>query len=899
MSKLYPPSLESKLPACGEDSLVVPFIMNRAVNPNEVSGMSAIIKTISTGTVLGVLNGSFSAGKDTSQYFANFNLRDLETPLNVGQFYKIQIAYKEMRTGDVGYYSSVAIFKKTMKPSITIPQLKNNFYSGYEYTGLYNQNGRDETEKVYSYCFELRDANNNLVDTSGIQIHDSSKDEVSSYESQDVWKTNIELPKDVPYYVIYKVTTMNGLEASSPTYITINQDSIDIDLDMELTSELNQEDGSIKLMINAKNSEHSIVSGNFILVRSSSLNNFTSWDEVYKFAYLNVTLSATEPKVIWQDYSVQQGEEYIYALQAYNSHNLYSNRMNSKSGKIKVDFEDIFLCDSERQLKVRFNPKVTSFKNNVLETKVNTIGSKYPFIFKNGYVHYKEFQISGLISMLSDESQTFWHKEIEASDIEQENNRVSTPSYSLNDKKRSTDLTAENIYNERKFKLEVLEWLNNGKPKIFRSATEGNYIVRLMNVSLSPNDTLGRMLHTFTCTAYEIAEWNFKNLISMDLISMPASKASHIKVAQIKPEDMMKITDTEVFQKKYPIFEYTGDGKTIRFKEGAYNANITEANPGTILGFTFSDGSGENISIEIGNTGSYYIQTRQYPLFQIELKQGVWSGAKVTFEYEDDTPTDAFSKIANFTSTDEIRRIVGAGYSNNLLESKTYKSASINTIISDIRREIGTIHYLRAEKRYVQEVWPTATGKYSRNASLNDIIKDDEWNPMIIYHDNSTDKYYSGNMRTQLAGEPDYRLCLSDNQSEYIDLGGNYYNNKDDIEIENPTEDGRAKYGPSFGRIEALRNIDKLTSLRVGNGIFIDIAYRVRTKEYVLESKEPVASKKEAWINATERLENMISSSDKTITAQVINDQRTIVNNAYDIFIETLCSELEREGVIV
>jgi hypothetical protein len=45
--------------------------------------------------------------------------------------------------------------------------------------------------------------------------------------------------------------------------------------------------------------------------------------------------------------------------------------------------------------------------------------------------------------------------------------------------------------------LEVLEWLNNGEAKIFRSPTEGNYIVRLMNVSLTPNDTLGRMLHTF------------------------------------------------------------------------------------------------------------------------------------------------------------------------------------------------------------------------------------------------------------------------------------------------------------------------------------------------------------------------------------------------------------------
>jgi hypothetical protein len=82
----------------------------------------------------------------------------------------------------------------------------------------------------------------------------------------------------------------------------------------------------------------------------------------------------------------------------------------------------------------------------------------------------------------------------------------------------SSNFTGVNIATERDFKLEVLEWLNNGEPKLFRSPTEGNYIVRLMNISLSPNDTLGRMLHTFSATAYEIAEWSFKNLSAFDFI---------------------------------------------------------------------------------------------------------------------------------------------------------------------------------------------------------------------------------------------------------------------------------------------------------------------------------------------------------------------------------------------
>ena len=38
-------------------------------------------------------------------------------------------------------------------------------------------------------------------------------------------------------------------------------------------------------------------------------------------------------------------------------------------------------------------------------------------------------------------------------------------------------------------------------------------MIRLMNVSLSPDDKLGRMLYTFSATAYEIAELNYENLV--------------------------------------------------------------------------------------------------------------------------------------------------------------------------------------------------------------------------------------------------------------------------------------------------------------------------------------------------------------------------------------------------
>jgi hypothetical protein len=77
------------------------------------------------------------------------------------------------------------------------------------------------------------------------------------------------------------------------------------------------------------------------------------------------------------------------------------------SNEVIAEFEHSFLYDGERQLKIKYNPKITSFKDTLLEQKTNTLGSKYPFFFRNANVGYKEFPISGLVSYLSDEEELF------------------------------------------------------------------------------------------------------------------------------------------------------------------------------------------------------------------------------------------------------------------------------------------------------------------------------------------------------------------------------------------------------------------------------------------------------------------------------------------------------------
>jgi hypothetical protein len=60
--------------------------------------------------------------------------------------------------GEVGYYSQAGIIKKTSEPTLEILELKDNssITNRFEYTGHYKQNG-DVSEKVYSYCFTIKD----------------------------------------------------------------------------------------------------------------------------------------------------------------------------------------------------------------------------------------------------------------------------------------------------------------------------------------------------------------------------------------------------------------------------------------------------------------------------------------------------------------------------------------------------------------------------------------------------------------------------------------------------------------------------------------------------------------------------------------------------------------------
>ena len=76
-----------------------------------------------------------------------------------------------------------------------------------------------------------------------------------------------------------------------------------------------------------------------------------------------------------------------------------------------MHFEDSYFYDGERQLRINLNANVSSIKTVTAESKKVTLGNKYPYILRNGYLSYKEFPITGVLTYLSDPNELFITKE--------------------------------------------------------------------------------------------------------------------------------------------------------------------------------------------------------------------------------------------------------------------------------------------------------------------------------------------------------------------------------------------------------------------------------------------------------------------------------------------------------
>lgn len=301
--------------------------------------------------------------------------------------------------------------------------------------------------------------------------------------------------QDVTYDFIIDFTT-NGLYHFTTSHQVEVENEPAAATNLQIQASPDEENG--RIMVNIIPGEQGF-SGTIVIIRASNKDGFRKWQDVHTS---QINLASTQT-YLWSDNStIQSGIFYIYGVQE------VLNGVRSSAATTEdpcmVLFQHTYLNTDTLQLNIKFDPNISSVQKRIAEGINETIGSKYPFIRRNAQVGYRTFDISGTISCLIDDTASL----MKAS--KQDVYGQYKTWYDNFNNKNHISIYNDYIY-EKEFRDRVIEFLYQDNVKLFRSATEGNILVKLTGVSLSPNQSLSRRIYSFSCTAYEIDDFTILN----------------------------------------------------------------------------------------------------------------------------------------------------------------------------------------------------------------------------------------------------------------------------------------------------------------------------------------------------------------------------------------------------
>ena len=366
-----------------------------------------------------------------------------------------------------------------------VNNISTTVYTFVGMTNLYNSNPK---ETIKSTRFVLFDFKGNQLEDSGAIIQPESQ-KLYNYHT-----FNKVLDPDTTYQVLFEVSTSSGYTQSQLYDFAVVLEDRDITYSIELnenyygmsSEEISLTKTMVRLVVkDAAYSDENLKPNTYLIRRASSKDNFETWIDL---AELRCAIGTSELYATYNDIMVESGITYKYTVQPKMLNT--SRLVVSDSVEATPVYEHTWLLgQNNAYLSIGFNLNLSNFKTVIKEAKIETIGSQYPFFVRNGDIKYREFSLSGLICQNMDATNSLKIGEYENRHIQ-----------------------------ERMFRDSLHELLLDGRPKLFKSETEGLILVYLSNVSLTPNNVLGRMLYDFSMTATEIGRVDVDNLSEAEII---------------------------------------------------------------------------------------------------------------------------------------------------------------------------------------------------------------------------------------------------------------------------------------------------------------------------------------------------------------------------------------------
>lgn len=413
----------------------------------------------------------------------------------------------------------------------------------------FNPSQDDQTEILKNYKFEIYNSNNILIEeTDYLFYSDVEKKDIEYIIQKELDEGNYTVK--FYYITINNYTNVDKINqkvelnfiVSNPittvTYLpyTLKEENTSVMHYLNETFDAtDEEDGCISVFFKLAEDEpisspepdsgeppilppESMGIKKFHLKRTDERSGFKDWVTVCTYDLIDLQ------NEIFRDITAESGILYRYGIQEEYEDEILSkicydeNIEKSYDDLTLRDFNYSYLIENNKILKFKYNSSINSINLVTNETKVDTLGSKYPYILRGGNTNYREFSLSGLISFNMEEETALPFFDNIYSDYEEKDNEIKDIIIRKHAEKLKNKMY--DFPREKYFREQVAAFLNNGNPKLFKSATEGNMIIRLTNVNLQPKTELGRMIYTFSATVYEIDECNYENYLKYNFIKV-------------------------------------------------------------------------------------------------------------------------------------------------------------------------------------------------------------------------------------------------------------------------------------------------------------------------------------------------------------------------------------------
>ena len=793
MANLYPPILPDTMPAfvASTGSCRIYFALSDYNSIDEINAKiqisvsnqkdnKSVLKNPSEIKIINFSKDS-SIQTDYCYYIDILSSYLIDESFKSNQLYKVQMRFMDQNLfvsnneedlnnlwleNNKNYFSEwskICLIKSISAPQVHITGFDETTKETVFNSSLFSINGylsfgKNETQYLKSYNIKIYpegDSSNIAFDSGEVYTNYHNPNEFN-------YDLNTELLDGVNYVLKFTYSTSNSYTSYTKyTFIILTYSFDKIDAKIEVVP--NQQKACMEIYVTGTNNQPFM--GNLTIRRTSSKSNFHKWDDIKNISYL----SNNQLNFVQYDYTIESGVWYKYCVQ---KRNIFGDRgiiIQTEKPAICI-FDDIFLVADNKQLKIMFNPSLNSFKYNVIESQQNTIGSKYPFIKRNNANYFRTFSIGGLISSLSDMSDWYdpHYKDNLDEDLDSSKNfdkdknelklftskkDIYEDSFNLyNDFNSQNNITEYDDYvYEREFRQKVYDFLYKNNVKLFKSTTEGNILIKLMNIDFQPMETLGRRLYSFTATAVEIDEATLKNYDKYNIQNIGTHESEIIysedKFGQIQITG--KIDDIIQFIENRQSQKITNTQRKVKVNFLKYLKLEIESEPYII---SQQDGELQQYIMQAATTSSpinpvsgYLIKINNHPIiiYPQMQRQGYdnLSKREITslgfFELKNENTnirslsipypiTATLTYIANVSQQQTREKVVGNYYyykrigqlygvlptninlvrtiKNRYLESyKKYYQKVINIPSIEIEAPPGTIVYIKDSKDYSHE----------------------------------------------------------------------------------------------------------------------------------------------------------------------------------------------------